>query len=1176
VLDNSVPYLIYIIYENRTDSNDWNITLSKSIDGGATFQMPYNVNDDPAGPRQANPAIAVDNIGAVAMVWQDFRDGTWDIYGTFSMDNGSTFGINSKVNSSVFDERNPDVAIDIDPVNNTAEFVVIYQTNNNTLPNINHNIYATVSGSGGSTWNDGFRIDDTGAEIPDQIKPRGATDGKGSVYAVWEDFRSGNGDIYFDMNDNTLPIADAGPDQYIDQFESANFLAENSWDNLGIANFTWTFNDGGVMSKYGYCNRHFFSQPGDYLVTLTVTDYHGNQDTDIMWVFVRDRMPPVFTVDSTPATATTGDSFTFTATVTDHNLTYVNVSYWFSTDNASSPTLASLTPTGNQDEYGYTILAVPHTWKNLIYQLSATDATNNIKIELVKVVPVIDDDKPEINLLSETTPTEATTGDPFTFGIDCTDNIKVENAYVEYWFGTGTHENQSLVKSGDTYTFVLTGDIPSDSLDTLYYIFSFEDNSTKAGGTNWAATEEQSVPVIDNDKPTFDADNSDTEAYAGQSFDFSLEFSDNIATQTAKVFYWYGTSTTKSEMALTESSGSYVGSIDIPNALDPLNYNFTFWDTSGNWDVTIPTQVDVLDDEDPMSAEGSGNIQTTTGESFEIFATFTDNVGIDLVKVYFSKESTSSWSNLPVTSTTDKYMMTNDDLDINTSSSIVGWKYYFEASDESLNMITYGTAGNPYIITVTDNDKPLADAGADVQIKTGKKVTFDASGSSDNIGIVKYSWSFEYDDVPKVLQGEKQEFTFEIEGEYEVTLTVWDGADNTDTDTLKVLVSTDVEPPVAVLDSPEDKSTISDTFITLTWHTTHANYQLVTYDLYFGESSDPPLEEEDIELESGKVKVDYTVEDLVDGKTYYWAVKPKLGPTEGLKTEVRSFTIDLTKVEYGVSIDADKTSLQITVGKSESVTLTITNTGSASDVVELSVDEGSFPEDVTLEQDELILTAQQGLDVKLTIETKESTPIDNYTIKVTAKSKSATEDITASVDIKIETIKEPTKLDADNDNLPDLWEIEHFGDIQTHDGDDDPDGDGYTNIQEYNKGSDPLDEDDPDKQDGKDGDGDDNLGMIIGIVVVIIVVVVLLLLFIMMKKKGGKKDEEPKEPEQPQPRAPTPGMMKPTAPTTPTQTPTPPRPGAPGPGTGPTPQPQPQPGPGTGPQPQPQPQQPPK
>ncbi|MDD5502418.1 MAG: fibronectin type III domain-containing protein [Candidatus Thermoplasmatota archaeon] len=46
--------------------------------------------------------------------------------------------------------------------------------------------------------------------------------------------------------------------------------------------------------------------------------------------------------------------------------------------------------------------------------------------------------------------------------------------------------------------------------------------------------------------------------------------------------------------------------------------------------------------------------------------------------------------------------------------------------------------------------------------------------------------------------------------------------------------------------------------------------------------------------------------------------------------------------------------------------------------------------------------------------------------------------------------------DSDHDGLPDAWEKKYFGNL-TYGPNDDPDGDGYTNLQEYNAGSDPTD-----------------------------------------------------------------------------------------------------------------------
>jgi len=46
---------------------------------------------------------------------------------------------------------------------------------------------------------------------------------------------------------------------------------------------------------------------------------------------------------------------------------------------------------------------------------------------------------------------------------------------------------------------------------------------------------------------------------------------------------------------------------------------------------------------------------------------------------------------------------------------------------------------------------------------------------------------------------------------------------------------------------------------------------------------------------------------------------------------------------------------------------------------------------------------------------------------------------------------EKTPLDSDGDALPDSWEEEHFGNLEQGP-EDDPDGDGYSNLEEYNEG----------------------------------------------------------------------------------------------------------------------------
>jgi len=65
----------------------------------------------------------------------------------------------------------------------------------------------------------------------------------------------------------------------------------------------------------------------------------------------------------------------------------------------------------------------------------------------------------------------------------------------------------------------------------------------------------------------------------------------------------------------------------------------------------------------------------------------------------------------------------------------------------------------------------------------------------------------------------------------------------------------------------------------------------------------------------------------------------------------------------------------------------------------------------------------------------------------------------------------PTNPDSDGDGLPDNWEQTNFGTLDQGAADD-PDSDGHDNLDEYNAGTDPMDSSDP-WVDPNDTDGDD-------------------------------------------------------------------------------------------------------
>jgi hypothetical protein len=112
------------------------------------------------------------------------------------------------------------------------------------------------------------------------------------------------------------------------------------------------------------------------------------------------------------------------------------------------------------------------------------------------------------------------------------------------------------------------------------------------------------------------------------------------------------------------------------------------------------------------------------------------------------------------------------------------YEFYSVATDIAGNVETGATkeTGCGY-----DTTPPSADAGSDQNVNEGTTVTFDASGSSDNIGIATYTWTFT-DTIARNLQGRNPTYTFNREGTFLVTLNVTDLAGNSDTDTVSINV----------------------------------------------------------------------------------------------------------------------------------------------------------------------------------------------------------------------------------------------------------------------------------------------------------------------------------------------------------------------------------------------------
>ncbi|NIW84142.1 MAG: PKD domain-containing protein [Thermoplasmata archaeon] len=96
------------------------------------------------------------------------------------------------------------------------------------------------------------------------------------------------------VRDITDPVPNAGSDRTVDQNTTVVLDGSRSNDNVAIASWTWTFvYDGAQKELVGQDTEFYFVTPGEYQVTLRVTDRAGNAASTSITITVKDTIDPV-------------------------------------------------------------------------------------------------------------------------------------------------------------------------------------------------------------------------------------------------------------------------------------------------------------------------------------------------------------------------------------------------------------------------------------------------------------------------------------------------------------------------------------------------------------------------------------------------------------------------------------------------------------------------------------------------------------------------------------------------------------------------------------------------------------------------------------------------------------------------------------------------------------------
>ncbi|MFW6176725.1 MAG: PKD domain-containing protein, partial [Thermoplasmatota archaeon] len=656
----------------------------------------------------------------------------------------------------------------------------------------------------------------------------GLTDGTHHAYirAYNNESQSTEDSVSFTV-DTTDPKAKAGDDRTVNVDESLTFDGSNSSDNIGITDHIWIIEG---AEYHGEMVTYSFDSEGTYNVILSVEDEAGNMDTDSMNITVESTDEPPTAEAGEDRTVSLGDNVTldgssstddhgienYTWSIEDSQYYGVTVDYVFSDIGTYKVTLAVTDTNGNEDTDSVNI-TVEDT------ELPKADAGQDKFIDM---------------------------GETVTFnGSGSSDNHEI----TEYrWTIEGSYEYGSVVDHSFTeageYQVTLRVTDESGNYDTDIVNVSVEDTEKPVAD----AGEDRTAMV--EEKVTFDGSGS-TDNVGIDSYTWTIE---DETYQGKTVDYYFEN---ESEYVVTLNVSDYAGNYDTDTVIITVNNDDNPPVADAGEDRTV-SYGEIFTLDASKSYDDHGIVNYTWFLEDEAFYGKITNISIEKLGTYIvtlevedsNGQKDSDTVNITViddkkpTADAGNDRSVDEDTIVNfngsDSSDNVGivnytWtienlEYYGEEvthtfeqpGDYIVELKVTDDAGNrdtdTVNVTVLDFTDPIADAGDDKTVDEDTVVTFNGSGSSDNVGIVEYEWTIE----GSKYYGEVIEYEFTEPGTYDVTLTVKDDAGNMDSDTITATVN-DVTDPVA--DAGDDKTVGIDEQFTLDGSASYDNVEIVEY-----------------------------------------------------------------------------------------------------------------------------------------------------------------------------------------------------------------------------------------------------------------------------------------------------------------------------------------------------------
>jgi predicted neuraminidase len=170
---------IHVVWHD--ERTNWDIYYKRSPDGGLSWGADTRLSNGPGESHSASVAVSGSNV---IVVWNDSRDGHWELFYIRSTDGGISWGTETRLTANdSFSSSNP-VAASIGSV-----FHLVWEDGRDG----NEEIYYKRSTDGGLSWSTDVRLtNNTAVSYSPSVTVSGSF-----VLVVWYDDRDGNNEIYY-------------------------------------------------------------------------------------------------------------------------------------------------------------------------------------------------------------------------------------------------------------------------------------------------------------------------------------------------------------------------------------------------------------------------------------------------------------------------------------------------------------------------------------------------------------------------------------------------------------------------------------------------------------------------------------------------------------------------------------------------------------------------------------------------------------------------------------------------------------------------------------------------------------------------------------------------------------------------------------------------------------------